>query len=143
MEGIDGVSSVAVSGQQIEEVILTFDKEKLAANNLDENTVKQIVKGSDMTMPLGLFQFTDEEQSVVIDGNITTVEDLENMLIPVMPTSIPGQGGMDSSLHHLANKVQNSNCLQSNWVKSQQLNMSEKLNPFQERTVKKPLLFKL
>ncbi|KAA0965064.1 efflux RND transporter permease subunit [Sporosarcina sp. ANT_H38] len=86
LEGIDGVSSVAVSGQQIEEVILTFDKEKLAANNLDENTVKQIVKGSDMSMPLGLFQFNGEEQSVVIDGNITTVEDLENMLIPVMPT---------------------------------------------------------
>jgi HAE1 family hydrophobic/amphiphilic exporter-1 len=89
LEGIDGVSSVAVSGQQIEEVILTFNKEKLAANNLDENTVKQIVKGSDMTMPLGLFQFNGEEQSVVIDGNITTVEDLENMLIPVMPTGTP------------------------------------------------------
>lgn len=89
LEGIDGVSSVAVSGQQIEEVLLTFDKEKLAANNLDENTVKQIVKGSDMTMPLGLFQFNGEEQSVVIDGNITTVEDLENMLIPVMPAGMP------------------------------------------------------
>ena len=93
LEGIDGVSSVAVSGQQIEEVILTFDKEKLAANNLDENTVKQIVKGSDMTMPLGLFQFNEEEQSVVIDGNITTVEDLENMLIPVMPMPIPAPTG--------------------------------------------------
>ncbi len=89
LEGIDGVSSVAVSGQQIEEVILTFDKKKLAAHNLDENTVKQIVKGSDMTMPLGLFQFNGEEQSVVIDGNITTVKDLENMLIPVIPTSPP------------------------------------------------------
>ena len=92
LEGINGVSSVAVSGQQIEEVILTFDKEKLAANNLDEATVKQIVKGSDMTMPLGLFQFNEEEQSVVIDGNITTVEDLENMLIPMMPAS-PSTGG--------------------------------------------------
>ncbi len=104
LEGIDGVSSVAVSGQQIEEVILTFDKEKLAANNLDENTVKQIVKGSDMKMPLGLFQFNGEEQSVVIDGNITTVEDLENMLIPVMPTGTPVSAtpngppaGMDSA----------------------------------------------
>jgi len=90
LEGISGVSSVAVSGQQIEEVILTFDQEKLAENNLDEATVKQIVKGSDVTMPLGLFQFNGEEQSVVIDGNIATIEDLENILIPVMPASTPG-----------------------------------------------------
>ncbi|MBE1554322.1 efflux RND transporter permease subunit [Sporosarcina limicola] len=90
LEGINGVSSVAVSGQQIEEVILSFDQEKLAAHNLDENTVKQIVKGSDVTMPLGLFQFNEEEQSVVIDGNITTVEDLKNILIPVMPAMNAG-----------------------------------------------------
>lgn len=108
LEGINGVSSVAVSGQQIEEVILTFDKEKLAANNLDENTVKQIVKGSDTTMPLGLFQFNEEEQSVVIDGNIATVEDLENMLIPVMPAMNAGSttpagppAGMDAATFQL------------------------------------------
>lgn len=85
LEGIDGVSSVDVSGQQIEEVQLTFDHEKLAKYNLDEDTVKQLIKGSDMKMPLGLFQFSNEEQSVVVDGKFTTVEELENMLIPVMP----------------------------------------------------------
>ena len=98
IEAIDGVSSAAISGQQIEEISLTFDHEKMASLNLDENTVKMIVKGSDVSMPLGLFQFSDEEQSVVVDGNITTVEDLKNVLIPVMPASIPGQGGMDSGL---------------------------------------------
>jgi hydrophobic/amphiphilic exporter-1 (mainly G- bacteria), HAE1 family len=102
LEGIDGVSSVAVSGQKIEEVILTFDKEKLAANNLDENTVKQIVKSSDMTMPLGLFQFNGEEQSVVIDGNITTVEDLENMLIPVMPADTPASATSPAGMNPVA-----------------------------------------
>ena len=35
---------------------------------------------------------------VVVDGNITTVEDLKNVLIPVMPVAMPGQGGMDSGL---------------------------------------------
>ena len=96
IDAIEGVSSAAISGQQIEEISLKFDHEKMASLNLDENTVKMIVKGSDVTMPLGLFQFSDEEQSVVVDGNITTVEDLKNVLIPVMPASIPGQGGMDS-----------------------------------------------
>ncbi|QUW22781.1 efflux RND transporter permease subunit [Sporosarcina sp. Marseille-Q4063] len=96
IEAIDGVSNAAISGQQIEEISLTFDHEKMASLNLDEETVKMIVKGSDVTMPLGLFQFSDEEQSVVVDGNITTVEDLKNVLIPVMPAAIPGQDGMDS-----------------------------------------------
>ncbi|GKV54670.1 swarming motility protein SwrC [Sporosarcina sp. NCCP-2222] len=85
LEGIDGVSSVAVSGQQIEEVVLTFDQETLAENNLDEETVKQLIKGSDLKMPLGLFNFNGEEQSVVVDGKLTTIPELENLLIPVIP----------------------------------------------------------
>ena len=80
------MSSATASGQQIEEISLAFDKEKMASLNLDEDTVKMIVKGSDLTMPLGLFQFGDQEQSVVVDGNVTTVEDLKNILIPVMPS---------------------------------------------------------
>lgn len=94
IEAIDGVSSATASGQQIEEISLAFDQEKLAELNLDEETVKMIVKGSDVTMPLGLFQFGDQEQSVVVDGNVTTVDDLKNILIPVIPAEIPGQGGM-------------------------------------------------
>lgn len=99
IEAIDGVSSATASGQQIEEVNLTFDKEKMASLNLDEETVKAIVKGSDLSMPLGLFQFGDEEQSVVVDGKVTTVEDLKNLLIPVMPAAdgLPSQGEMPSA----------------------------------------------
>jgi len=90
IEAIDGVSSATASGQQIEEISLTFNQDKMAELNLDEETVKMIVKGSDVTMPLGLFQFGDQEQSVIVDGNVTTVEDLKSILIPVMPA----QGGM-------------------------------------------------
>ena len=110
IEAIEGVSSAAASGQQIEEISLTFDQEKMASLNLDENTVKMIVKGSDVTMPLGLFQFGDEEQSVVVDGNITTVEDLKNVLIPVMPAAIPGQGGMDSDATSGEQSSRTPNC---------------------------------
>lgn len=97
LEGIKGVSSVAVSGQQIEEVILTFDKEKMATLNLSEDTVKQLIKASDITMPLGLFEFNKEEQSVVVDGNLTTVKELENMLIPMIP-SLPSNSTMSPGI---------------------------------------------
>ena len=96
IEAIDGVTSATASGQQIEEISLAFNQEKMAELNLDEETVKMIVKGSDVMMPLGLFQFGDQEQSVVVDGNVTTIDDLKNILIPVIPAEIPGQGGMPS-----------------------------------------------
>lgn len=89
IEGIEGVSSAAVSGQQVEEVSLVFDQEKLAQLGLDEATVKGIVQGTNITMPLGLFQFEKEEQSVVVDGKVATLEDLENLKIPVVsPTGM-------------------------------------------------------
>ncbi|AOV07166.1 efflux RND transporter permease subunit [Sporosarcina ureilytica] len=96
IESIEGVASASISGQQIEEISLKFDKEKMASLNLDEETVKMIVKGSDIMMPLGLFQFGDVEQSVVVDGNVTTVEDLKEILIPVMPVGLGGQGDMST-----------------------------------------------
>ena len=91
IEAIDGVSSATASGQQIEEISLTFDKEKMASLNLDEETVKMIIQGSDLKMPLGLFQFGDEEQSVVVDGKATTIEELKGILIPVITADLPGQ----------------------------------------------------
>lgn len=85
IESIEGVSSATISGHQIEEVILTFDEEKMASLNLDEETVKMIVKGSDVKMPLGLFQLGKDEQSVVVDGKVTTLKELKEILIPVTP----------------------------------------------------------
>ncbi|WP_078411655.1 efflux RND transporter permease subunit [Priestia abyssalis] len=87
LEGIEGVSSTQISGQQVEEVQLKFNDEKMKQYGLDEETVKNIVKGSDVSVPLGLYTFTDTEKSVVIDGNVTSVDDLKTLKIPVMPAA--------------------------------------------------------
>ncbi|WP_409296966.1 efflux RND transporter permease subunit [Peribacillus sp. SCS-26] len=83
LEGIDGVSSVQISGQQVDEVSLQFDEDKMQELGLDEETVKNIVKGSDVNIPLGLYTFKNTQKSVKVDGNITTLEDLKNIEIPV------------------------------------------------------------
>lgn len=49
---------------------------------LDEDTVKQVIQGSDVTTPLGLYTFGKEEKSVVVSGDIDTIKDLKNMRIP-------------------------------------------------------------
>jgi hydrophobic/amphiphilic exporter-1 (mainly G- bacteria), HAE1 family len=97
LEGLEGVASVQVSGQEIQEAKLVFDQEKLAQYGLSEETVKNMIKGSDVTAPLGLYTFGDSQKSVLIDGNISSMEDLKGIKIPVTPSGgeamNPTQGG--------------------------------------------------
>ncbi|MGM9988562.1 MAG: efflux RND transporter permease subunit [Bacillaceae bacterium] len=92
LKGIDGVSSVQVTGQQVQEVSLKFDDQKMAKLGLDKDTVINLIKGSNVNFPLGLFTFKDEEQSVVVDGKFTTIEALKEMKIPVVPTTSNNAG---------------------------------------------------
>ncbi|MGG1631967.1 efflux RND transporter permease subunit [Rossellomorea sp. NRS-1567] len=87
LEGVDGVASVQVSGQQVQEAQVVFDQEKLVQYGLTEETVQNMIKGSNVTAPLGLYTFKDSQKSVMVDGNITTIEDLKEMKIPVMPSA--------------------------------------------------------
>ncbi|MCR6597632.1 surfactin resistance protein SrfP [Bacillus halotolerans] len=90
LEGTEGVASVQVSGQQVEEVEFSFKEDKLKEYNLDEDTVKQVIQGSDVTTPLGLYTFGKEEKSVVVSGDIETIKDLKNMRIPTASASSAG-----------------------------------------------------
>lgn len=87
IEKIDGVASAEITGQHIEEVEFNFDEEKMAALGLSEDTVKDMVKASDMALSLGLYEFKKGEEAVAIDGDIKTVDQLKEMLIPVTPTA--------------------------------------------------------
>ncbi|PEQ94022.1 Swarming motility protein SwrC [Bacillus sp. AFS006103] len=93
LEGIEGVQTVQISGQQVDEVQLKFNETKLKENGLTEDTVKNLIKASDVTFPLGLYTFKDTQKSVIIDGNVTTIEDLKAIKIPVIPPT-NGQQGM-------------------------------------------------
>ncbi|MDP7977572.1 efflux RND transporter permease subunit [Bacillus sp. WLY-B-L8] len=90
LQGLDGIADVQISGQQVEEVQLVFNKEKMKELGLSEDTVKNMIKGSNVSMPLGLYTFKDKEKSVVVDGNITTLQALKEMKIPLVPS--PNQG---------------------------------------------------
>lgn len=90
LEDLDGVASVQIAGQFVREVSLKFDQAKLKKLGLTEDTVKGIVQGSALRVPLGLFSLEQSQKAVVVDGNITTVEDLENLAIPAVPSPAPG-----------------------------------------------------
>jgi HAE1 family hydrophobic/amphiphilic exporter-1 len=54
---------------------------------LTENTVRGIVQGASVKAPLGLFEIGRSEKAVVVDGRITTLDDLRNLEIPLVPAS--------------------------------------------------------
>lgn len=97
LEGIEGVSTVVISGQQVNEVQLKFNETKLKQFGLAEETVKNLIKASDVTFPLGLYTFKDTQKSVVIDGNITSIDDLKAIKIPAIPSAGGQQQGTTGS----------------------------------------------
>ncbi|KZZ85404.1 Swarming motility protein SwrC [Bacillus sp. SJS] len=90
-EGLEGVGSVQLTGQQVEEAQLVFKQDQLKKYGLNEETVQNMIKGSDVTSPLGLYTFGNTEKSVVVDGNISTIDGLKNMEIPAVPQSSSAQ----------------------------------------------------
>lgn len=87
IEKIDGVASATITGQHIEQVSFKYDEEKMAALGLTEDTVKQMIQASDMSLSLGLYQFTVGEQAVSVDGKVKSVDELKDLLIPVTPSA--------------------------------------------------------
>lgn len=99
LEGIDGLSEAQISGQQLEEVTLEFDEDKLLEYDLTEDTITQLIEASDLSFPLGLTNFNGDVKNLVLDGNIATIDDLKALEIPAMPqmgdAELPsGQEGM-------------------------------------------------
>ncbi|WP_453992270.1 efflux RND transporter permease subunit [Bacillus nitroreducens] len=86
IQKLDGVASATITGQHIEEVQLTYNQEKLAELDLTEDTVKQMIQASDMSVSLGLFEFEEGEQAVSVDGKFMTATELKEMIIPVTPS---------------------------------------------------------
>jgi len=94
LEGIDGVDSVEVAGQQMQEVNIRFDEQKLKQYGLTEQSVINVIQASAVSLPLGLYTFGDTEKSVVIDGRIVTVDDLKALRIPIAPANGAAQSPM-------------------------------------------------
>lgn len=85
LEDLDGVASIQVAGQFVNEVQLKFNQDKLNDLGLTEDTVKGIVQGSALYVPLGMFEMDKSQKAVAIDGGIIGIDDLKNIAIPVVP----------------------------------------------------------
>ncbi|MCD7035902.1 efflux RND transporter permease subunit [Metabacillus sp. GX 13764] len=87
LEGIEGVSTVGLSGQQVEKGTLVFNQKKMKKLGLQEDTVENIIKGSNIDVPLGLYNFSDKQKALQINGKTASLKDFENLRIPVTPSA--------------------------------------------------------
>ncbi|MGI2327541.1 efflux RND transporter permease subunit [Planococcus sp. YIM B11945] len=92
LEGVEGLSDAQVSGQRQQKATMAFDEEKLAQYGLTEETIQQLIQGSNISFPLGLTNFDGEMKNLVIDGNVATVDDLKNLQIPAVPQAAAPAG---------------------------------------------------
>ncbi|OBR66863.1 Swarming motility protein SwrC [Paenibacillus oryzae] len=81
LQGLDGIGSVQVSGQNITEGELAFNAAALENVGLSEEMVKGIIQGSALSVPLGIFEFGNTEKAVLVDGNIISENDLRNLVL--------------------------------------------------------------
>lgn len=93
LEDLEGVASLQVAGQFVNEVQLKFDQKKMEELDLTEDTVKGIVQGSALYAPLGLFEMEQSQKAVAVDGGIIGLDDLKNIAIPVIPGGAGGSSG--------------------------------------------------
>ncbi|MCL1631062.1 efflux RND transporter permease subunit [Sporolactobacillus sp. CPB3-1] len=96
VQGIDGVSSVTLTGQEVEKVQISFKSAQLKKYGLDQDAVVNLIKGDNVSAPLGLYTIDKSQKSVVVSGNIHSVSDLRKIRIPYMPQA--AQGGAQASM---------------------------------------------
>lgn len=81
LQGIEGVATIQVSGQNVMKGELEFKRDVLAQMGLTEEMVKGIIQASAVKAPLGIFEFGDSEKAIVVDGNVVTEDDLNNLIL--------------------------------------------------------------
>ncbi|QBP41642.1 efflux RND transporter permease subunit [Paenisporosarcina antarctica] len=82
----DGVASVNVSGALIEEVQILLDQQKLEEKGLAQSDIVQLIQANNISFPGDPIETDDGKQLTTrIVSTLTTVEDIENLVVTVNP----------------------------------------------------------
>ena len=93
LQTVDGVQNAQLNGQTTRQVTIKFKQDKLDEAGLTADDVENYIKTATRETPLGLFQFGNNEKSLVVDGQFKSVDALKDLKIPL---TIGGQGQQSS-----------------------------------------------
>ncbi|MGF1680084.1 efflux RND transporter permease subunit [Photobacterium minamisatsumaniensis] len=78
---VDGVGKVSVAGDQQEQVFVEISIERMAALNLDMNTVAGLLNQQNSVIASGEMMINGQMLTIRPNGNMSSVEELENLVI--------------------------------------------------------------
>ncbi|MDN2481434.1 efflux RND transporter permease subunit [Vibrio agarivorans] len=81
LELVDGVGKVAIAGDQQEQLFVEMSLERLAAVNLDMNTVVGLLNQQSSVQSAGKVMINGQSLSIRPSGSMSSVEELENLII--------------------------------------------------------------
>ncbi|ADU29003.1 efflux RND transporter permease subunit [Evansella cellulosilytica] len=80
---IEGIASVDITGQAIDEIIVELDQYALEDYGLDQSDVISMIQAHNVTTPGGMVQSGDLEYTTRVLFELTTLEDIENIVLTV------------------------------------------------------------
>ncbi|MGL6313742.1 efflux RND transporter permease subunit [Vibrio sp. WXL103] len=81
IELVDGVGKVSIAGDQQEQLFVEISLERLAAVNLDMNTVIGLLNQQSGVNSAGKVMINGQSLTIRPSGNLSSVEELENLII--------------------------------------------------------------
>ena len=81
LELVDGVGKVSIAGDQDEQLFVEMSLERLAALNLDMNTVTSLLSQQNNVVTSGEVMVNGQSLTIKPNGTLSSVEELENLII--------------------------------------------------------------
>ncbi|WP_067932693.1 efflux RND transporter permease subunit [Alicyclobacillus kakegawensis] len=105
LTGVSGVASVSTAGAAPDQVVMTFDSEKLKKYNLTLDQVLQDLQADDTAMPLGAAVIDGKEQPVQLTSSVSSLADLRKLRIPVPANPSAGLNELSKGMQQLGSAV--------------------------------------
>ncbi len=81
LKALPGVRDVTLTGQQANEVVITYDEAKLRDAGVDPSLIGQLFMANATAIPSGTIQGSDANLDVQTGATYSSTEDLENLLL--------------------------------------------------------------
>ncbi|GAB4278855.1 MAG: efflux RND transporter permease subunit [Coriobacteriia bacterium] len=85
LESVDGVGAVRTSDEGDRVIMIDFDQEALDEHGLSAEDVIQQLQAAKISFPVGSIVSGDIEEPVRVSGDISSIEDIEDMTVVVYP----------------------------------------------------------
>lgn len=78
---VDGVATIDLLGETIEEIAVTLDQDELEENNLNQSDIVQVLQTHNITAPGGVVDDGGQELTTRVLFELGSIEDIENIVV--------------------------------------------------------------